>query len=86
MEFEGPMKIAVAGASGRMGQMLIRAIDDNDHAELVGVTERPGHEWIGCDVGEAMGGSARGVAVSDDPLEAFAKTEAFRCLMWRPNE
>ncbi|MEO1613972.1 MAG: 4-hydroxy-tetrahydrodipicolinate reductase, partial [Pseudomonadota bacterium] len=77
MEFEGPMKIAVAGASGRMGQMLIRAVDENEHAELVGVTERPGHDWVGGDLGEAMGGAARGVVVQDDPLEVFAKTEAF---------
>ena len=77
MEFEGPMKIAVAGCSGRMGQMLIRAIDENEHAELAGVTERPGHEWAGRDLGEAMGGNARGVIVQDDPLEVFAKTEAF---------
>ena len=76
MEYDGPMKIAVVGCSGRMGQMLIRAIDDNDGAELTGVTERPGHEWTGRDLGEAMGGAARGVIVADDPLEVFAKAEA----------
>ena len=76
METHGPMKIAVVGCSGRMGQMLIRAIDETDGALLSGVTERPGHDWIGRDLGEAMGGAARGVAVSDDPLEVFAATEA----------
>jgi 4-hydroxy-tetrahydrodipicolinate reductase len=68
--------IVVTGASGRMGQMLIRTVLDSPAARLVGVLERPGHEWIGRDVGEAMGGAAIGVTVGDDPLEAFAKTQA----------
>lgn len=70
------MKIAVLGASGRMGQMLIKAVDEADAARLFAVTERPGHDWIGQDLGEVMGGAARGVTVSDDPLEVFAKAEA----------
>jgi 4-hydroxy-tetrahydrodipicolinate reductase len=68
--------IVVTGASGRMGQMLIRTVLDSPAARLVGVLERPRHEWIGRDVGEAMGGAAIGVTVGDDPLEAFAKTQA----------
>ena len=68
--------IVVTGASGRMGQMLIRTIQDSDRAHLVGALERSGHAWIGQDAGVAMGGSAIGVAVTDDPLEAFAKAQA----------
>ncbi len=68
--------IVVTGASGRMGQMLIRTIHDSEHARLVGTLERSGHAWVGQDVGTAMGGSALGVAVSDDPLEVFAKAQA----------
>ena len=89
MEYDGPMKIAVVGCSGRMGQMLIRAIDDNDGAELTGVTERPGHEWTGRDLGEAMGGAARGVAgaasASDSTLGAFgarAVGRSIRSMAW----
>jgi 4-hydroxy-tetrahydrodipicolinate reductase len=68
--------IVVTGASGRMGQMLIRTVLDSPAARLVGALDRSGHDWIGRDVGEAMGGAALGVKVSDDPLEAFAKTQA----------
>jgi len=68
--------IVVTGASGRMGQMLIKTVLDSDKAHLAGVVEREGHAWIGCDVGEAMGGAAIGVTVTDDPLEAFAKAQA----------
>lgn len=68
--------IVVTGASGRMGQMLIRTITESDKAQLVGAVERKGHDWIGQDVGVAMGGAALGVAVTDDPLEAFARAQA----------
>ncbi|MEX0349443.1 MAG: 4-hydroxy-tetrahydrodipicolinate reductase [Paracoccaceae bacterium] len=68
--------IAITGASGRMGQMLIRIVTDSDKARLVGVVERKGHDWVGKDVGEMMGGAALDVTVTDDPLEAFAPAQA----------
>ena len=68
--------IVVTGASGRMGQMLIRLLLESDAARLVGVLERPGHDWIGRDIGEAMGGSAVGVAVSDDAVTTIARAQA----------
>ncbi|MEO1107081.1 MAG: 4-hydroxy-tetrahydrodipicolinate reductase [Pseudomonadota bacterium] len=68
--------IVITGASGRMGQMLIKTVSDSDQARLVGVVERTDHDWIGQDVGEAMGGPALGVTVTDDPLEAFAQAQA----------
>ncbi len=68
--------IVITGASGRMGQMLIKTVTDSDQARLVGVVERQGHDWIGQDVGEAMGGPALGVLITDDPLEAFAQAQA----------
>lgn len=68
--------IVITGASGRMGQMLIKTVTDSDRARLAGVVEREGHDWIGQDVGEAMGGQALGITVTDDPLEAFAQAQA----------
>ncbi len=67
--------IVVTGASGRMGQMLARTVMDSDAARLVGALEREGHDWIGRDLGEAMGGAPCGITVTDDPLEAFAKAQ-----------
>ncbi len=69
-------QIAIVGASGRMGQMLIKAVNESDKAALCGVTECTGHDWVGQDLGVAMGGVASGVMVSDDPLEVFAKAQA----------
>lgn len=68
--------IVVTGASGRMGQMLIRTILASDKARLVGCVERAGHAWLGRDVGEAMGGAAVGVVATDDALEAFSHAQA----------
>jgi len=68
--------LVVTGASGRMGQTLIRLAQDSDKLRLVACVERAGHPWIGRDVGEAMGGAPVGVKVTDDALEAFAKAQA----------
>ena len=68
--------IVVTGASGRMGQMLIRTIAASDRAHLAGAVERPGHDWVGRDVGEAQGGAPLGVIVTDQAVDAFARAQA----------
>ncbi len=68
--------ITVTGASGRMGRMLIEAIAADPSTVLTGATERPGHDWVGRDVGEAMGGAPVGVIVEDELLEAAARSRA----------
>ncbi|WP_375280667.1 4-hydroxy-tetrahydrodipicolinate reductase [Pseudooctadecabacter sp.] len=68
--------IVITGGSGRMGQMLIGAVLASDACTLVGVLEREGHDWIGQDIGTAMGRAPVGVAVSDDPVATFAKAQA----------
>ncbi|WP_417720378.1 4-hydroxy-tetrahydrodipicolinate reductase [Salipiger sp.] len=68
--------VVVTGVSGRMGQMLVREVLKSDRLTLSGAIEREGHAWVGRDLGEMMGGTALGVLVSDDPLEAFARAQA----------
>lgn len=68
--------VVVTGASGRMGQMLIRLLLDSPDLRLVGALERPGHDWIGRDVGQAMGGAPAGVVVSHDAVAAIAQAQA----------
>ena len=67
--------IVITGASGRMGRMLAQTVMASGAARLVGAVEREGHPWIGRDLGEAMGGTACGITVTDDPLDAFAKAQ-----------
>ncbi len=68
--------IVITGGSGRMGQMLIKSVLASDKCKLVGVLERPGHGWIGQDVGSMMGGQPAGLHVTDDAVEVFAKAQA----------
>ncbi|PYG30496.1 4-hydroxy-tetrahydrodipicolinate reductase [Pelagimonas varians] len=68
--------VVVTGVSGRMGQMLVREILAHDKLRLAGALERAGHDWVGRDLGTAMGGAELGVTVSDDALETFAKAQA----------
>lgn len=68
--------IVITGASGRMGRMLCATVAASDKARLAGALERPGHDWIGRDLGECLGGAANGVTVTDDPLEAFSRAQA----------
>ena len=41
------LRIAVLGATGRMGRALTGLIAEDDKMELVGAATEPGHELIG---------------------------------------
>jgi len=60
------MRIAVVGASGRMGLCLIKAAALAKNAELTVATSRPGSLAIGRDAGELAGISEIGIQVVDD--------------------
>ncbi|HRK42551.1 MAG TPA: 4-hydroxy-tetrahydrodipicolinate reductase, partial [Gemmobacter sp.] len=68
--------IVITGASGRMGQMLLLTVLASDKCRLVGAVERAGSPAVGQDVGVMLGGQPIGLAVTDDPLEAFARAQA----------
>ncbi|MGC3961792.1 MAG: 4-hydroxy-tetrahydrodipicolinate reductase [Rhodocyclaceae bacterium] len=71
------VKVAIAGASGRMGRMLIEATLASKDAELVAALEREGSPVLGRDAGE-YAGVVTGVAISSDIAAAFAKAD---CLI-----
>jgi len=60
------MRLIVAGAGGRMGRALTRAIADTPGAVLAGALEAPGSELIGKDAGVLAGLPANGVELSAD--------------------
>lgn len=68
--------IVVAGASGRMGQAIIRVIDASPEAKLVGAIERKGADTIGSDAGEIAGIGKNGIVITDDSDEALANADA----------
>jgi 4-hydroxy-tetrahydrodipicolinate reductase len=68
------MKIAIAGASGRMGRMLIETVLNESDAELVGALDRPGAPELGQDAGAFLG-KTTGVVLTDDIERVFADAD-----------
>ena len=56
-----------------MGQRLANLSLDSGDLRLAGATERPGHQWVGQDVGSVIGRSPLGVKVVDDPSAAVGE-------------
>ncbi len=71
------MKIAVVGAHGRMGRMLIEATLKDEHATLVAAFDRAGSPAIGKTAGELVGMPCD-VVVSDDFVGQIGKAD---CLI-----
>ena len=60
-----PLRIAIAGATGRMGQMLIEAVRADDMLRLSGALDRADSPAIGQDAA-AFAGQHTGVAITAD--------------------
>lgn len=58
--------IAVAGAAGRMGKILIEAVALNPNTTLVAALEHGGSSLLGADAGELAGIGKNGVAITAD--------------------
>lgn len=70
------IRVTVAGASGRMGRTLIRALHEAEGMALAFALERPGHSELGKDAGALAGIPPAGVLLTDDPLTALAASDA----------
>jgi 4-hydroxy-tetrahydrodipicolinate reductase len=69
------MRLVVAGAGGRMGRALIRAIAETDGVVLAGAVDAPGGPAIGRDAGELAGVDRNGIAISADAESRFAEAD-----------
>jgi 4-hydroxy-tetrahydrodipicolinate reductase len=65
------VRVAVAGAAGKMGGRLVHLVKASGDLEIAGGLERQGHPAIGRDLGEVVGLGALGVPLVDD-LKALA--------------
>lgn len=65
------IKIAISGASGRMGKALIESIANNSDTHLSAAVERPGSHLLGVDAGALAGVGDLGVAVTGDLAPAI---------------
>lgn len=68
------MKIAIAGASGRMGRMLIEAVLNEPDAQLVGALDRADSPFLGQDAGAFLG-KETGIKLTDDLDAVFAQAD-----------
>ena len=66
-----PVRLALPGASGRMGRMITKAVADDDRAVIVSATDRPGIETIGQDIGTLNGLGESGVTIADHAEALF---------------
>ncbi|MCL2655833.1 MAG: 4-hydroxy-tetrahydrodipicolinate reductase [Betaproteobacteria bacterium] len=71
------VKLAIAGASGRMGRMLIEAALKDESVKLVAALEQEGSTFLGRDAGEFVG-TAVGVPIGTDADAALALAD---CLI-----
>ena len=69
------VKVAVAGACGRMGKEIIKAIFEDPEVELASAFERKDHPQIGTDAGQVAGVGELGVKIIDDASSAIAQAE-----------
>ena len=64
------LKFAVAGASGRMGRMLIETVLNTSDASLVGALDIPGSPYLGQDPAAFLGKDT-GIKITSDLKEGL---------------
>jgi 4-hydroxy-tetrahydrodipicolinate reductase len=69
-----PLRIAIAGASGRMGRMLIEAVLQSGDCALAGALDVPGSPALGQDA-TAFLGRTSGVAIVSDLRQGLANAQ-----------
>ena len=74
MSISSPLRIAIAGASGRMGRMLIEAVLNAPDCELAGALDVPANPALGSDAGAFLGRTT-GVIITSDVPAALARAQ-----------
>jgi 4-hydroxy-tetrahydrodipicolinate reductase len=69
------MRLIVAGAGGRMGRTLVKAIADSKGLVLAGALEGPGSPLVGADAGMLAGLGENGVELSADAAALIDKAD-----------
>jgi 4-hydroxy-tetrahydrodipicolinate reductase len=69
------MRLIVAGAGGRMGRTLVKAITETNGLVLAGATEGPGSPLLGKDAGELAGIGQTGIRLTADAAALLAQAD-----------
>ena len=70
------IRVVVAGAGGRMGHQLLKAVSETPGMVVHGALEAPGHPDLGMDAGVQAGLKPLGVTLTADPLPLLANAQA----------
>jgi len=73
------LKIAIAGVNGRMGRVLVEAVNNHPDTVLSGALEHSGSEVLGLDAGFASG-IKTGITISDDVDAVLAQSDVIGLL------
>ena len=74
MSSSSPLRIAIAGASGRMGRMLIEAVLNAPDCQLAGALDIPGNPALGLDAGAFLGRTT-GVVITSELATGLANAQ-----------
>ncbi|MBQ0132599.1 MAG: 4-hydroxy-tetrahydrodipicolinate reductase, partial [Comamonas sp.] len=69
-----PLRVAVAGASGRMGRMLVEAIQQSPECVLTAALDMPGSPALGTDAAAFLGQTS-GALIESDVRSALSKAD-----------
>ena len=69
------MRLIVAGAGGRMGRTLVKAIAETKGLVLAGATEGAGSPLLGKDAGELAGIGQTGITLTADAAALLGKAD-----------
>jgi 4-hydroxy-tetrahydrodipicolinate reductase len=69
------IRVVVAGAAGRMGRALVRAIARSDDIVLSGALGASGGAYLGQDAGTFAGVAPAGISITDNVVATFANTD-----------
>ncbi len=70
------LKVAIAGAAGRMGRAITRVLLETEGCSVVGGLESKGSHLDGQDIGRLAGLGELGIPVTDNALELFTRIDA----------
>lgn len=69
------IKLVMAGASGRMGKIILRLATQDKAFRIVGGLEKRGNAALGHDLGSVIGGGRMGVKVTQDTSAALQQAD-----------
>ncbi|OQA55794.1 MAG: 4-hydroxy-tetrahydrodipicolinate reductase [Candidatus Omnitrophica bacterium ADurb.Bin277] len=71
------IRLAVAGAAGRMGKMILQLALKDKSFKITGGTEQRGHTSLGTDIGSLIGSGLLNVQIRQDPVAVLKTADVF---------